>query len=64
MTEKYSHDPMSGSSLAERLAYDEWLVEKINAARADPRPSIAHEVVKEKVRMLLANKKNAGNDDR
>lgn len=45
--ENYSFDGDVGSATSFDPQYDEWLLTKITAARADPRPSIPHEIVME-----------------
>lgn len=40
-------------------SYDRWFRAKIEASRADPRPSIPHDQVMSEMRSLLARKKRA-----
>ena len=51
---------------AEQAAYDNWLKQKVEAARNDPRPSIPHEEVLDDLNKLpeaLAAKKSEPKDD-
>lgn len=47
IVENYSFDGDVGDAISHDPHYDEWLQAKVRAARADPRPSIPHEVVME-----------------
>lgn len=41
------------------VSYDRWFRAKVEASRADPRPSISHDQVMADMRALLAKKKSA-----
>lgn len=47
IVENYSLDGDVGDATSHDPHYDEWLQAKVRAARADPRPSIPHEIVME-----------------
>ncbi|SDQ20167.1 protein of unknown function [Pseudoxanthomonas sp. CF385] len=53
IVENYSLDGDVGSATSYDPCYDEWLLAKVGAARADPRSSIPHETVMEKLRKRL-----------
>jgi hypothetical protein len=53
IVENYSFDGDVGDADSHDPGYDDWLVAKIEAALADPRPSIPHEVVMESLRKRL-----------
>ena len=40
----------------EIAAYERWVVAKVAAARADPRPSVPHDVVMAQMRALIASR--------
>ena len=48
--ENYSFDGDVGDATSHDPHYDEWLQMKVRAARADPRPSIPHEIAMETLR--------------
>lgn len=60
IVENYSFDGDVGTATYDPH-YDEWLLTKIRAARADPRPSIPHDIVMETLRKYLESIK-AGKD--
>lgn len=63
IVENYSFDGDVGSATSYDPHYDEWLLTKIRAARADPRPSIPHEIVmKTLTKRLKASKAKKRND--
>jgi|GEM_PF-813268 len=63
IVEHYGFDGDVGSATSYDPHYDEWLLTKIRAARADPRPSIPHEIVMETLtKRLKAMKAKKHND--
>ncbi len=62
IVENYSFDGDVGDAESHDSGYDDWLAAKIEAAIADPRPSIPHEIVTETLMKRLEGIK-AGKDD-
>lgn len=63
IVENYSFDGDVGGATSHDPNYDEWLEEKVRAARADPRPSIPHDMVMETLRKRLEAIKAKTHDD-
>lgn len=62
IVENYSLDGDVGSATSHDPHYDEWLHAKVMAAKADPRPSISHDIVMETIRKRLEAIKAGKND--
>ncbi|QND79615.1 3'-5' exoribonuclease [Pseudoxanthomonas mexicana] len=63
IVENYSFDGDVGDATSHDPHYDDWLQAKVRAARADPRPSIPHEVVMETLRRRLEATRAKKHDD-
>jgi hypothetical protein len=63
IVENYSFDGDVGSAASCDPHYGEWLLTKVKAARSDPRTSIPHEIVMEKLTKHLEAIKARLNDD-
>jgi hypothetical protein len=55
---KYSPIESEFESPEDEAAYNAWLKAKVEAALADPRPSIPHDQVMAELRAIIAAKKN------
>ena len=53
IVENYSFDGDVGDATSHDPHYDEWLLTKVKAARADPRPSIPHEIAMKRLWLWL-----------